>query len=340
MFGNNKKREDTQHLIKRLSSYSKIKSNSKKLSDHNYTLMRDFIKSPFSLESRKISGVEKWSFSENSEVSKGDLSASRVASIIIKYRNAIKTLGAINNDFKPSLAKSKALLMEYGVDKTLVDALKHSIQVETLVDRLSDIRKQYSKGSVKPNAELVRGAIDSVSIYHPIYYRFTKPLSYAKSISNAKNAEALKAKHDRKIKINTDFLYSKAREVLNNSHSDWVDLAVALSTLTGRRPTEIMKTANFKLCKDKENYLIFNGILKSRDRNLDIDFGEWSIPVLAEPKLIIQALKTMRRKLTLQEKEQELAGGKGGYFSGGFLRYNNSQGKEVKVSISDKRYTM
>ena len=330
-----KERTDkTDEFLKRARSYVKVKDKS----THVYNLRKQFVTEGFSLEFKKVSGVEKWSFKADSKVAKGELSASRVASVIINYRNALKTLGAINKDFKKSLEKAKDLLISYGVEESLVDGLKHNIKTDTLVDRLSEIRKQYNKGSVKSNSDYIRATIDSVSIYHPTYYKLSSPLSYVKSISNAKNAEALKAKHDKKIKINTNFIYNKAREVLNNSKSDWVDLTISLVALTGRRPTEIMKTANFKLCKEKENYLIFNGILKSRDRNLDIDFGEWSIPVLTDPELIIQSLKTMRRKLTTQEKSQEAAGAKGGYFSGGFLRYYNEQGKEVTASISDKKY--
>jgi Telomere resolvase len=65
--------------------------------------------------------------------------------------------------------------------------------------------------------------------------------------------------------------------------------------LTGRRPAEIFFSASFSLPREKLPYpaVIFDGQLKTRQAP-GTSFEPYLIPVLADPKKIIQALDTLR----------------------------------------------
>jgi Telomere resolvase len=65
--------------------------------------------------------------------------------------------------------------------------------------------------------------------------------------------------------------------------------------LTGRRPAEIFFSASFSLPREKLPFpaLLFDGQLKTRQAP-GTSFESYLIPVLADPKKIIQALDTLR----------------------------------------------
>ena len=65
--------------------------------------------------------------------------------------------------------------------------------------------------------------------------------------------------------------------------------------LTGRRPAEIFFSASFSLPRQRlpSPALLFDGQLKTRQAP-GTNFEPYPIPVLADPKKIIQALDTLR----------------------------------------------
>jgi hypothetical protein len=327
-------RDQTEHLLKRLNHYSEIKNERRKVSDHTDKLMKTFVREAFGLSSKRIKGNTLWTFKDDSDVSTGDLSASRVSSILIKYRNSIKTLGAVHADFESSLSNARALMAELGAPEADYKGLKASVKTETLLDRIGVLSKKYRSANSHQNAAQIRAVVNFIEIFHPFYYKLSSPLRFVKAIANDKNKTALTAKHKKRVSVNAEFIYKKATSVLENpSDHDWVDMTISLCALTGRRPTEIMKTAKFAQNNDRENYVIFNGVLKSRDRKLDNDFGDWAIPVIGDPDLIIKSLKTLRTKLGKAEKDKT-----GGVRGGGLLTFTTRNGKTVKASIFDKRY--
>ena len=322
-------RDQTEHLLKRLERYSKIKGNSRKVSDHNDKLMKTFVREAFGLVSKRIKGKTVWTFKENSDVSNGDLSASRVSAILIKYRNSIKTLGAVHENFENSLKATRDIMKENGAPEDDYKGLKANIKVDNLLDRIGVLSKKYRATDSHQNAALIRAAVNSIDIFHPFYYKLISPLSFVKGIANDKNKVSLTAKHKRRVSVNAEFIYKKAIGILEDTAKyDWVDMTIALCALTGRRPTEIMKTAKFSKCDKRDNYVTFNGVLKSRDRRLDDDFGDWAIPVIGEPELIIKSLNTLRVKLGQAEKAK----------TNGLLKFTTRNGATVRASIFDKRY--
>src|SRR6266436_4322875 len=75
----------------------------------------------------------------------------------------------------------------------------------------------------------------------------------------------------------------------------YLEKGMGLMALTGRRPAEIFFSASFSLPKKKFPFpaLIFSGQLKTRHAP-GTSSQPYPIPVLAEPKKIIQALDRLR----------------------------------------------
>ena len=83
------------------------------------------------------------------------------------------------------------------------------------------------------------------------------------------------------------------------------DIAIGLMLLTGRRPSEIMKSASFKLHKRRVGELIFEGQLKTKE--IAEDIKPYKIYALGgSAKLCIKALARLRA-LTVEDKELSTA---------------------------------
>lgn len=341
-----KRRDKTPEIVKKANVYlieSKSKDDKKRARQSSYEIYHHLIRQDLGLEEIKcfIDGnkVKIWQFSPDCEYSKGELSASRIASLLIKYRRALKAIGAIHKRFIPTLEEAKKILLKAGVDEKLVAGLKSDLKLKNLEDRITNLKRAYPKGSPTGKVSIIRKALDNIKIYHPMYYRLAGAVSFVKSITNSQQKLKLKEKHDKKIKVNHKFLLNKAQSILNNPDSNWIQLTVALCAVTGRRPTEIMKTAKFKLSDNTpQDYVTFNGILKSRDRKFEHDFGDWNIPVFYDPHKIIKVLRKLRTELKKKEKLANDAGGTSNYWTGGYLRYINQEGKSIVASIFDPKY--
>lgn len=110
-----------------------------------YYIYNRYIKTNLGLEEKKVTiGGKKnkiWGFVENCEYLRGEISASRIASLLIKYRRALKELGAINSKFSRSLAEAKQALLKAGVEQKLVNRLNAKLQVKTLEDRIALMKR-------------------------------------------------------------------------------------------------------------------------------------------------------------------------------------------------------
>lgn len=84
-----------------------------------------------------------------------------------------------------------------------------------------------------------------------------------------------------------DVIVNKAIELLNSR--EWNEVAAGLAVLTGRRCTEILKTASFE---EKTPYsVIFTGALKRQDEPVALQF---EIPTLAPAHEVIKAIALLR----------------------------------------------
>lgn len=87
-----------------------------------------------------------------------------------------------------------------------------------------------------------------------------------------------------------DAIVKRATTLLNSYV--WSEIAAGLAVLTGRRCTEIIKTAEFTY---KTNYsVVFSGSLKRKQEAIECIF---EIPTLCEAQLVIKAIKSLREKL-------------------------------------------
>jgi hypothetical protein len=88
-------------------------------------------------------------------------------------------------------------------------------------------------------------------------------------------------------------LVSRATQLLLSRN--WADVAAALAVLTGRRSTEVLKTASFTL---KSPYsVVFTGALKRRGEATTLSF---EIPTLCQAEYVVTALSKLRSALPTQ----------------------------------------
>src|SRR5436309_4507499 len=88
---------------------------------------------------------------------------------------------------------------------------------------------------------------------------------------------------------NPDALVSRAEELLKGTQ--WSQLSLSITLATGRRVTEVLKTAKFS---PKTAYTLwFEGQLKTKDRVLP----PYEIPTLVEARLVLDAVKRLRESL-------------------------------------------
>lgn len=110
-------------------------------------------------------------------------------------------------------------------------------------------------------------------------------------------------KMSKKIKIsNHDVIISRAKELLNSDK--YADIALGLCLLTGRRLTEILKTAKFKSYKRRRYMLEFKGQLKKK-----FEFGYFPIYALGnsskECKIALKRLRSLIDTSKMTNKEVE-----------------------------------
>jgi hypothetical protein len=94
--------------------------------------------------------------------------------------------------------------------------------------------------------------------------------------------------------ISANDLIVKAEELLDTSKSkrpSYIQVALGLMLLTGRRATEILKTAQFE--KVSEFEVRFTGQLKTKD-SVNAQTAPYVIPVLSDSDTIINALQKLR----------------------------------------------
>ena len=108
---------------------------------------------------------------------------------------------------------------------------------------------------------------------------------------NAAYHERIHRDQSNLIPLDPEAFIEKALELLASDR--YLQKGMGLMALTGRRPAEIFFSATFSLPRKKLPYpaLIFDGQLKTRQAP-GTSFEPYPIPVLTDPKKIIQALDT------------------------------------------------
>ncbi|MGI0120270.1 protelomerase family protein [Zooshikella sp. RANM57] len=237
---------------------------------------------------------------------KPKISHNHYINLMNNYRRSIKALGYKHHLIDKTL---KTFVDKYkGYRPEIADMLDYSLPLKTLRENIV-ILKSESRSKSDFRSDLLALRIE----FH-LYYLF-EPKGIAVDKRKSQVKEALNEKHENVIKINGENIIKIAEKLLQNK-SNYTDIAIGLALLTGRRANEIMKTAKCRVASDKT--LFFDGQLKTHNRYLFETLGEYEIPCLTKPELVIKALKRLR-KMTGEE----------------MLVYTDVDGSTVRKKVKD-----
>lgn len=213
---------------------------------------------------------------------------------VLVFLNAIKSLDVVNHRY---ILKHKSLVeqLERHVDSDeILSGLTPDSGVSVLrVEFRRLLRKYKCSRAVKKLLCGVQYEIHAYYVLHDLY-------KYLCRLVNSETNKVLKTKHVDRMSINPNPVIAKAISVLEGACSNPLELATALLIVTGRRASEICKTASFEYVTD--NCVLFKGQLKTRTRDTDIHTVGYEIPVLCDANLVVSRLVDLRAswdKITL-----------------------------------------
>lgn len=201
------------------------------------------------------------------------------------YRNAIKALG-----YKHHLIDThvQAFIRKYSSDVDgLEEMLEISLPLETLRNNLILLRSKSKTGSAYKSDLL------SLKIEHHAFYMF-EPKGAVKDWIRDDNSKRLSNKLHSQILVNPEWIIETATRLLTTEKPTVSDLCIGIALSTGRRLTEIMKTAKFKVVDDTT--LLFSGQLKTKNRHLFEDIKPYNIPCMIKTEVVVKALKLLRKE--------------------------------------------
>jgi hypothetical protein len=131
----------------------------------------------------------------------------------------------------------------------------------------------------------VRNAIKIINPDHPVLK--VVGFSAAEWIEINKNASSVTSLRTTQFLANPETIVNQASLLLNSL--TWSEVAAGLAVVTGRRVSEILKTAQFS---HKSNYsVMFTGAVKRRDESMTLSF---EIPTLVTASTVINAISKLR----------------------------------------------
>jgi len=151
-----------------------------------------------------------------------------------------------------------------------------------------EARKLVEPKQQKNYLTQVRNAIKVIDPEHPALDVVKFDKSTWVEINNSSTDRI--AERNTKFIHNPEAIANKAKELVTSL--DWSEIAAGLAVLTGRRSSEVIKTAKFSY-KTKFS-VMFSGSLKRRSEPIDVVF---EIPTLCEAELVIDAIARLRRFL-------------------------------------------
>ncbi len=223
------------------------------------------------------------------------------------YRNAIKSLNLKHHSIDYHI---NVFIRKYKDKKPeIVKMLDPSLPIEKLRDNIILLRADSITGSEYKKDLL------SLNVEHHSYYLF-EPKGAVKDWIKDDDSKQLSKKLHNQIVVNPKWIKDLSLILLTKESPSDSDLCVGLALSTGRRLTEIMKTAKVKMVDDRT--LLFSGQLKTKNRHLFESVKPYNIPTLIDAKIVLQAFKTLR-KATRKDK----------------LKFTDVQGNEVESMVKD-----
>lgn len=222
-------------------------------------------------------------------------------------RQAIKSLGFKHHAIEKNIS---SFVNKYSdKNQQLSYLLDPNQSIEKLRENIIKLRAQ----SVTSSA--FRREIMQLRIEHHLYY-LLEPRGAIKDWKRDDDEKQLNKKLNSQIKFNPEWVESLCRDLLTKKDPSVSDLCIGLSLATGRRLTEVMKTAEFEPM-EKES-LFFTGQLKTKNRNLFETEQSYEIPTLIESDIVCKSLEKLR-KMTKAEP----------------VKYRDVQGNIVTSTVAD-----
>jgi len=166
-----------------------------------------------------------------------------------------------------------------------------------------DLKDSYTLGSAKVKLSGVR---KSIGEKHPALAKLI--------LSEADYAQLKSGWSSKVVRDQTNMRPLRAREILHvasgvlaNKRSTPRQRAVALMLLTGRRPYEVLVTGCFRSDRKSKAHaplIKFSGQAKTRQSPL-ANIGEFSIPVLDTPKVVLKNLRMVQSAFGLDGLDSE-----------------------------------
>jgi hypothetical protein len=176
-------------------------------------------------------------------------------------------------------------------------SLTDPTSIENLcISELDYLRDSLTTSSVKSSLTKYRNAIRSLGD------NFDEELAlHALRFLTLSKEESIDLKHQYKEQLQSDHtslrfvkdvdaVILKAEELLESEA--YTALAVGIACLTGRRLTEILKTAKFEFID--EEHILFTGQLKTKESE-NAKIAPYPIPVLSTASILIEALAKLRQ---------------------------------------------
>lgn len=221
------------------------------------------------------------------------------------YRNGVKALGFKHHAIERHV---NAFIRKYGAKKDgLAKKLDPSLPIEKLRDNIILLRSDTVTGSD------FRSDLLSLRIEHHAYYMF-EPKGAIKDWVRDDDKKQLNKKLHSQILVNPEWVKNLARDLLTKKEPSTSDLCIGIALATGRRLTEVMKTATLKAVDDKT--LLFGGQLKTKNRHLFEEIAPYKVPSMVDAEIVVKALARLRKDTG---KDQ--------------LRYNNVLGETIESEV-------
>jgi integrase len=180
--------------------------------------------------------------------------------------------------------------------KTIYDAngIAQSVEgsVTSLHSQLTDYRNAVKSleltASNSYRSEAGRSGNRRIEVKH-LALKYLVKNDIEKLIRGEIKTTAIYQKHVKTREVNADDVISKAEELLDSKY--YTSVALGLMLLTGRRATEILKTAIMEVVDDDN--VLFSGQLKTKD-SINAKTKPYTIPVLTNSEKIVDALSKLR----------------------------------------------
>ena len=165
------------------------------------------------------------------------------------------------------------------------------------------IKNEKRKGKTEQRGAVI-SELSKVRFEHHGYYTLKPVYQVLRGIGTSLDVVNRDRKIKHQMKVNDKFVVDTATRIITNSLKaktsavDKYDLAAAIALATGRRRTEIFKTARFAVYPStKAGQLEFDGQLKTKDRKTlnAADVSAYQIPCLIDRDLLLKGVELLRQ---------------------------------------------